>query len=240
MNKVISFATGRFIESQKLLEKKAYEMGADKVINYNQTSLDSNFVKKNYNILKHSRGSGYWLWKPYLILKTLEESNDDDIILYLDSGMYPIQSLKYMFDLTNNDDICLFQVHNQLNKVWTKYDCFELMGCTEQKYYNSQQVCGAPQIYKKSNRSVSFVREVFEFCKIEKLITDIPSTNNFAEFKEHRHDQSILTNVAIKNEITIYRDPSQYGNSFMDQYKNSPYPQIFNLHRGNIIMSLNQ
>lgn len=80
------------------------------------------------------------------IIKTLEESDEEDVIMYVDSGMYPIQSLKYMFDLTKNDDICLFQVHNQLNKVWTKYDCFELMGCTEQKYYNSQQVCGAPQL----------------------------------------------------------------------------------------------
>lgn len=91
-----------------------------------------------------------------------------------------------------------------------------------------------PHNYKKSNRSVSFVREVLKFCKVDKLITDIPSINNFAEFKEHRHDQSILTNVAIKNNITIYRDPSQYGNSFINEYKNSTYPQIFNLHRGNL------
>lgn len=66
MNKVISFATGRFLESQKVLEKKAYEMGADKVINYSQNDLDNNFIKQNYNILKQSKGSGYWLWKPYL------------------------------------------------------------------------------------------------------------------------------------------------------------------------------
>jgi hypothetical protein len=234
MNKVISFATGRFVESQKLLEKKAYEMGADKVISYNEKDLDNNFIKQNFNILKQPKGSGYWLWKPYLILKTLEESNEKDIVLYVDSGMYPIQPLKYMFDLTKNDDICLFQVHNQINKIWTKYDCFELMNCNEEKYHNAQQVCGAPQLYKKSNRSISFVKEVFEFCKNEKIITDSLYLKNFVEFKEHRHDQSILTNIAIKNNVVIYRDPSQYGNDFLNQYSNSTYPQIFNLHRGNI------
>ena len=108
------------------------------------------------------------------------------------------------------------------------------MNCNDEKYYNSQQVCGAPQLYKKDNKSLSFVNQVFEYCKIEKAVTDSPSVTNFSEFKEHRHDQSILTNIAIKNNITIYRDPSQYGNSFINEYKNSIYPQIFNLHRGNL------
>lgn len=235
MNKVISFATGKFVQSQKLLEKKAIEMGADIVINYDQNSLDKKFVKENYNILKHSKGSGYWLWKPYLILKTLLESEEDDIILYADSGMYPIQPLSYLFDLAKVNDICLFQVHNQINKVWTKYDCFDIMDCKGDKFYNSQQVCGAPQVYRKTKNSISFVSEIFEFCKNEHLLTDTNSIkNNFIEFKEHRHDQSILTNLAIKKDIVIYRDPSQYGNNFVNEYKNSNYPQIFNLHRGNI------
>ena len=109
------------------------------------------------------------------------------------------------------------------------------MGCKEDKFYNAQQVCGAPQVYKKSERSMKFVSEVFEFCKNKDLITDSILTHNvFTEFKEHRHDQSILTNVAIKNEIIIYRDPSQFGNQFVNEYKNSNYPQIFNLHRGNL------
>jgi len=235
MNKVISFANGKFIESQKVLESKSYQMGADIVINYGNHSLDKEFVKQNYDILKNAKGSGFWLWKPYLILKTLLESDDGDIILYSDSGMYPIENLKYLFNLTKENDICLFQVHNQINKVWTKYDCFDIMDCTSEKYYNSQQVCGAPQVYKKTDKSIKFVQEWLYFCKNINAITDIQSQKqNFKEFKEHRHDQSILTNLAIKNDISIYRDPSQYGNDFINEYKNSKYPQIFNLHRGNL------
>ena len=119
--------------------------------------------------------------------------------------MYPIQSLKYIFDLSKNDDICLFQVHNQLNKVWTKNDCFEIMNCNNEKYHNSQQVCGAPQLYKKSNRSLNFVSEVLQFCKIEKAITDSNYTNNCSNFKEHRHDQSILANMIAKYGLTTWR-----------------------------------
>ena len=37
-------------------------------------------------ILANKRGYGYWLWKPYLIMKTLEQMNDNDILVYADCG----------------------------------------------------------------------------------------------------------------------------------------------------------
>ena len=37
-------------------------------------------------ITKNPRGYGYWLWKSYIIKKTIEKMSDDDILLYLDCG----------------------------------------------------------------------------------------------------------------------------------------------------------
>ena len=34
---------------------------------------------------------------------------------------------------------------------------------------------------------------------------------NFPEFRDHRHDQSLLSLVAMRMGIVAYRDPSQYG-----------------------------
>ncbi len=36
----------------------------------------SDFVARN------QRGFGYWLWKPYILLRTLEQAKDGDIIFY--------------------------------------------------------------------------------------------------------------------------------------------------------------
>jgi|15BtaG_2_1085339.scaffolds.fasta_scaffold01537_4 hypothetical protein len=234
MNIVISFATGRFIESQKLLEKKSYEMGADKVISYNRDSLDSKFISENYNILKHSRGSGYWLWKPYLIKKTLDECNVGDVVVYCDSGMYPIRHLDNMFSLMKNREICLFKVHETKNKNWTKIDCFNLMDCFGDKFTESEQVNAAVQIYKKTNKSLHFVEKMLYYSCDENIISDKVSItgNEMSSFKDHRHDQSIITNMAIKENIDILRDPTQYGNKFSEKYKNSNYEQIFHHHRG--------
>ena len=57
---------------------------------------------------------------------------------------------------------------------------------------------------------------------------------NFMEFKDHRHDQSVLTILSVKYNFELFRDPTQFGNDFKDQFNNSPYDQLFNHHRGKI------
>lgn len=45
----------------------------DKIILYLPTDIDKKFYEKNKNILSQKRSGGYWLWKPYFIVKTLEK-----------------------------------------------------------------------------------------------------------------------------------------------------------------------
>jgi len=234
MNVVCSFATNNFLKSQTILAAKSYEFGADKVYSYNENDIDKDFIKNNFSILRQARGAGYWLWKPYVIYKTLLNLDENDVLLYCDSGLYPINNLNYLFDLTKNNDIVLFQVHEKINKNWTKKQCFSLMSCEDEKYLESEQICGTYQVYKKNNNSLNFVEDWLHFCTNEDIITDnkINRQEELSCFIDHRHDQSILTNLAIQKEIEIFRDPSQWGNDF--QRNNSNYPQIFNLHRGNI------
>ena len=61
----------------------------DKTILYTDIDLknDSEFWNKHSNfILKNKKGFGYWLWKPYIIKKTIAQMKDGDILLYLDAG----------------------------------------------------------------------------------------------------------------------------------------------------------
>jgi len=225
MNIVISYATERFKRSQTILSEESLRKGADSVIEYAPKDLDPDFVEKNIKILSQSKGAGLWLWKPYIILKTLEECNYGDKILYCDSGMYPIKELEYLFCLTNVENpIILFQVHEKLIKDWTHNRCIETLNF-DRSLLNLEQVCGAPQLYTKTEKSLSFVRELLNLCENYEAI------NDFGDIK-HRHDQSILSILAANKEIEIYRDPSQWGNEY--PRANSTYPQIFNLHRGNI------
>ena len=61
----------------------------ERIFSYTDMDLksDLNFwtIHKQF-IESNSKGYGYWLWKPYLILKSLEQIAQDDILLYCDSG----------------------------------------------------------------------------------------------------------------------------------------------------------
>ena len=61
----------------------------DSITGYTDKDIKSDevFWNKHKNfIINNKRGYGYWIWKPYLILKKLKEINDNDILLYLDCG----------------------------------------------------------------------------------------------------------------------------------------------------------
>ena len=58
----------------------------DGVFNYSQKDLSCQFVDKYKDILNMSRGGGYWLWKVDIIGQILKKINDNDILLYMDSG----------------------------------------------------------------------------------------------------------------------------------------------------------
>jgi len=79
----------------------------DEIILYNENNITE--LKDLYP--KHfegGRGFGYWLWKPYLILKTLNNIKDDDIIMYTDATINFVNNPLSLFNLLANKDIILF------------------------------------------------------------------------------------------------------------------------------------
>jgi hypothetical protein len=225
MNKIhINFSSGgNWDYKQKINSESATSSGGfDKSINYNQKSFDEDFTRKNQKILNLSRGSGYWIWKPYIILDALKKSNYGDIIFYSDSGSIIIKNFKPMFEIVEKDEkgIILYELNvNFLNKYVTKRDCFFYMNCDEEYYHNSVMTLASFVLIRKSDYSISFVEEWLKYCEDERILTDIPNQcglDNFEGFSDHRHDQSVLSLLARKNKITIEVDPSEYGNDRRD------------------------
>jgi len=101
------------------------------------------------------------------------------------------------------------------NKYWGKRDVFVLMGMDEPKFWNSPQVEGCFLVLKKTKFSVNFVTEWLEYCCDENIVTDKENTQgkpNFDNFIMHIHDQVVLSLLAAKYELELFRCPSQFGN----------------------------
>lgn len=236
---LVSFATNpKWYRSQYLLNNSAKKGGFDGVISYTDKGREWEFVKK-YEDVSKTRGYGFWQWKPIIILDALNKLNDGDIIGYVDSGNLIINNLDYIFSVCTEQGIVLFdnrdgnyQRDTHKNKEWTKRDCFVLMDCDSEKYYNAPQVDGSYQFYKKTPDTIKFLEEYISFCSNENIISDIPNItkDNLPEFKDHRHDQSILSLMAVKYNIPLLPEPSEWGNYLEDR----PYPQLFLHHRGTV------
>lgn len=236
---LVCFATPNFYKSQRKLIKSALKFGVNYYYIYTfDTIQQTEFYNENKAILSFPKGAGYCLWKPYIILEILKKIPDEDVLIYIDSGIEVIEPLEPLINLAEKQPIVLFQVHNHFNRMWTKRDAFVLMDCDSDHFYNKEQVNGAIQIFKSGKQAISFVSDWLFFAKNINIISDLPNimgSPNLLEFQENRYDQSILTNLAIKENIRIYRDPSQFGNNYKtnERFNNLEYGQILNHHRNN-------
>jgi hypothetical protein len=217
MNTVFtSFAThnygGAFNNQKRLSEeaitkgrvKNTFQYKTDDIIGF--LNLADKFfedVKVVYPRLRHSR---YFVWKPHIILKTFDNINEGDVVIYHDAGR---NCYNYKIDKDLNP-FCRYVVeqHSGIfvnfgvfkNFRFTKRDCFEVMNCYEDFYFNHNQANGSWGIYQKTPFVIEFLQKWREYCMHESyIVTDLPSKRSeHPKFDAHRHDQSILTNLLLK------------------------------------------
>jgi hypothetical protein len=236
---LINYAHNGFYASQEKNAKTGLEIGGfTDVIKYNFKNLDDKFVFKNQNILMQPRGAGYWLWKPYIILKTLEAMDENDILFYSDAAIEFSENMKYYFDLVCEQErgIVLFYNNSHLNHTWTKRDCFILMGL-DKMFTDStpcapydRQLTASLQLCRKTDFTINLYREYLKFSEDARILTDMPNTlglPNYEGFREHRHDQSIISLLRHKYDIFSKEDICQWGWAFRPKNEK----QIINHHR---------
>jgi len=252
---LLNYATPEFIYSQKLLSESAKKNGIDGCFSYQKEDLlRTSFYKKHKNILDEPKGAGYWLWKPYYILEILKQIDFGDVLFYADSGIEIVGNIDVLAEIAKEKDILLF-VDGGLHKnyEYIKPSCFRYMDCDNGFYKNSYQLMASFQVYKKTEKSLRFVKEWLDWCSIKKVIDDSDEIGDYTKgYIAHRHDQSILSLLALKKKIKIFRDPTQWGNELKKprfritneflargkyisgMFVNSNYPTLLNHHRKKI------
>ena len=263
MSVVLTNLSNRLYEDSRFrLNASAGRFGIDRVRSHDWEDLRSTtFYQENRDILDQPTGMGFWLWKPHIILEALESVAEGDMVVYLDSGVELIASLEPLFSLCREGNpVLLFGNGNLRNGAWTKRDCFILMDCDGEAYWNAPQCDAACCLFQRSEPTLQFVRDWLRYCRDPRVITDAPNTcgkRNLPEFVEHRRDQSVLSLLAQRHGLPLFRMPTQFGNHYkmhpyrlegefncVDQYRqeqvrhyavipyyNSPYPQLLDHHR---------
>lgn len=200
----ISFGCDRFIESKKRIYVQAkISKFFDKITIYSPQNLGKDFWEKHQNFINNNkRGYGYWLWKSYITLKELSTMDDDDILVYADTGCSVNNLAKQAFEryieiLDSQDvDIICYKLLGDyhLEYKWTKNDVFEYFNL-EEEHKNSSQIMAGIFYCKKTKDMVNFFETLYKNCSENyNLIDDSPSISlNHKDFYENRHDQSMFS-----------------------------------------------
>ena len=202
---LVNYADSNFKPEQQFLEKIHSENF--NIISYNREWLvTTDFYKENQSILDEKHGGGWWVWKPFVILDALSKVEDGDYVLYCDCGDMVSPDIKsYVESVVSEDECCLLLLGNNTNKDYTKRDCFILMECDEADYWNSNQLEAGVSVWKKTEQSINVLSEWVKYCTDPRIIKDDPSVlgKEVSSFNAHRNDQSILTNIAIREGLGV-------------------------------------
>lgn len=225
---LINFAHGKYLKAQKSNSSSGIERGGfDEVIEYSMQNIDNNFKNKNKDILSQGRGAGYWLWKPYFILKTLNEVKDGDIVFYSDSGCCFLRDVSPLIEIASKEDsgLCCFSLQD-IHKEgrWNKRITMQALGLDNEFIRFSTQRMASFVIAKKNANSIAIIKEWLSFCEDINLLTDVKTNlDNYPEFVDHRHDQSIWSLITKKHAVKALPDPTQWGmrtkNGYIDEIK---------------------
>lgn len=233
-NIFLTFGNKKYYNSLNRIKNEAESFNIfDKILIYNDLNLKNDFPdfwKKHENfIINNPRGYGYWIWKPYLVLKTLETMNENDILVYADAGCSlnnnGINRLNEYFEIVKNSNygILSFELLGLKEKTYTKMDIFHELEMETHEYLNSNQIMATIFILKKCDHTIKIINEWYKFVCIYNLVDDSQSSiKNDENFIDNRHDQSIFSLIRKKYGTEIISDETYYTNWDFNIIKNYP------------------
>lgn len=217
----VTFATPAFRVRQCLLNRSAIWFGkVDQLHVWNEYRLSKDgFTTRHPELFPKSTGFGWYAWKPYLILKALDEAREGDLVFYQDIGRRdPVTISRPLGEwndfLKKQDFPCIAGVsipHWGANRLWTKRSTFKGLGLQGPLYEDSPQVQASWSVWRKLPQTLSFVREWAEHCQCLDLVGGQLENGREGEvpgFREHRWDQSILTLLALRDGMPVL-NPTQ-------------------------------
>jgi hypothetical protein len=212
---LITFATPSHKSAALRLAESAKRVGGfNRSFIYGMDALDPVFRQHNKRILSESRGAGYWIWKPYIILRHLfyEATSAEHVVCYSDA-LYEFkqnftQTASKWVEQPPNVAVTVNKPSEKtfFEKAWTKKDAYIIMGVDEASARETLQAwCGFVCVQRSLN-AIRFVSEWLTYAQDYRVVSDAPSRlgKEAADFTENRHDQTVCSLLLKKWNATDF------------------------------------
>lgn len=218
-NIFISYGDNTFRKSLKQIKKEARCIGIfDKIITYTPKDLPDCIKSSPLYLFK--KGGGYWIWKPYIIYKTLQQCQENDVVYYADAGctlnpnslewdlfQKEIQTHNAIFFQYRSDiqyegweNYCKTPSNNSPQiRHWIKPSTVDYFTSYfgDSKFLQYNKIWGGAIIIKKTRQLINTIDQWIKISLFHpELICDPfgEELNRLPDvFNVHRHDQAIIT-----------------------------------------------
>lgn len=220
----VTYGSGKFKYSSLRVAEEAHSLGFfSEVFVFSESDLP--LCIKSSPLFNSNKGGGFWLWKPYVIERVLNEIDEGDIVVYSDSGNEILISDKWneYFNLLKKYDSIFFQYRENFDygwkkinseysdspklKFWTKrstIDHFSNLFSSDKEWLDKNKIVAGLIFIKKNQRNQDLIKEwlnnMLFFPHIVCDLFENEKTNQIEGFSQHRHDQSILSVLVRYNE----------------------------------------
>ena len=208
---------------------------------YSNEFLNNLPYRKSFSEVMDKVSFGF-SYKAICIWETLIRMEDDDILLMVDSNHVFKKYPNFIFEFVRSND-CFTWYHSIdpadsqedlfANQKFTKKGTFVHMNCDSHEYWTMPQVQCNVLAFKKCKRILNMCREFFCYSINPEVMFGLGSYKNHKDFKVHRHDQSIFTNLVKKYNIEVF-NPNLYPRSKKIIYEEKFIQTVVserNLHR---------
>ncbi len=202
---LLSYADGHpiFFKNQNALNVSALNRGIDIIHTYRRHHMNKDFYNTYKGILTQKRGAGYWLWKPYFILKTMEQYPDHTLIFYADSGVVFTKPIdKILQELAAHDRIFVGQGKPVPLRQHLKKEAQIALNIDKNEgILNAQNLWAFFIGFRNTPENRAFVKNWLDLCQQGALLTDMPfdTSQQDKNFEFHQHDQSLLSVIAAQD-----------------------------------------
>lgn len=207
----VCYGDGTFVRAREQLTSDAKVLGVFddiEVWDRNRLIETDEYKTLDSEIKRHSRSMYFW-WKPFIIRKALERIEDGGYVFYSDSGRYDggfrlgegVRSLVNSYRMTGFAGVSVPQFGP--NKKWIRRECVEHFDCNKNTL-EAPQIQATFSMWVKNRATMTAIKEWEMCCRNIKLVAEPKESEKdtqYDDFQVHRHDQSILTLIAIKHEL---------------------------------------
>lgn len=224
--KLVSFADGRFKKRRSGFVREAQAIDVfDEIIVYELDMLPEDFIAQHSDfITSNSRGFGYWIWKPCIVLEEMRKADPDDVLIYLDVGFtinHPGRKrlLEYIHIVRSSPWKMLSFVNTHTEYRWTKQDLANRLGVSnDPTIMFTTQIAAGCFLLQRTSSNIELIKQWVNIAvEGDYHFSDNSQSieKNHDQFIEHRHDASIGSLLRkIRGTTITHYEVQHYDASF--------------------------